>query len=132
MNTETRVMVDDAKICPICGSDCLSLGAFPVSGDYDKPQRWVGEARCGICQTLVVSGAIAHDENDYQKASKRAIHIAYKKWQGRALEKEVCGDAIDYSNEARACRCGSINFRLLRNGIVECSKCTKQDWTRWR
>lgn len=35
-------------------------------------------------------------------------------------------------NEARICPyCGSVNYVLLRNGLIECSKCMKQDWLRW-
>jgi len=35
-------------------------------------------------------------------------------------------------NEARPCpHCGSVSYSLLRNGLVECCKCGKQDWIAW-
>lgn len=40
---------------------------------------------------------------------------------------------MDRMNEARACpHCGSVKYSLLRNGLIECAKCGKQDWLVWK
>ena len=40
-------------------------------------------------------------------------------------------DLNDKMNEAKLCNCGSSRFHLLRDKLVECAKCQKQDWTMW-
>ena len=80
--TEAGIASSALLSCPFCRGEAF-VDCSPVNGDYDKPDRWQGEARCADCEANVRTGGIMHVCNSYEKAPNRAKTMAAKKWNHR-------------------------------------------------